>query len=193
MLERNADTESRIRQLAWPEARLLALNNEHAVETSRLTARKLRSMLSEAFLATGIGDLCAFLIAFDQGADYDSANFLWFRSRLRRFVYVDRVVTSPDSRGRGLARRLYGDLLERAARADLETVCCEVNLDPPNPASESFHAALGFEEVGRATFDGGRKTVRYLARPIVQGAGASSPPGRLSGASLNGQEPSGCS
>jgi uncharacterized protein len=32
------------------------------------------------------------MLAFDQDADYDSPNFLWFRERLARFVYADRVV-----------------------------------------------------------------------------------------------------
>ncbi len=158
--------ETRIRRLAWPDASLLELNNENAVETSWLADPKLRSMLSQAFLATGIGDLDAFLIAFDQGADYDSPNFLWFRDRFERFVYVDRVATASAYRGRGLARRLYADLIQHALRAGHERICCEVNLMPPNPASDAFHAALGFEEVGRATLGDGSKSVRYLTKTL---------------------------
>ena len=40
---------------------------------------------------------------------------------------------------------------------------CEVNAEPPNPASDAFHAALGFTEVGQATLNRG-KVVRYFAR-----------------------------
>lgn len=48
-------------------------------------------------------------------------------------------------------------------------VCCEVNSDPPNPASDAFHARLGFAEVGAAAIHGGAKSVRYLARPLEKG------------------------
>jgi predicted GNAT superfamily acetyltransferase len=40
---------------------------------------------------------------------------------------------------------------------------CEVNAEPPNPASDAFHAAMGFAEVGSATLGGG-KQVRYFER-----------------------------
>jgi predicted GNAT superfamily acetyltransferase len=103
----------------------------------------------------------------NQDADYDSPNFLWFRARYGRFVYVDRIVVEPAARGQGHARRLYEDLFAAAARAGHERVVCEVNRDPPNAASDGFHAALGFAEIGHATIHGGRKTVRYLERPLA--------------------------
>jgi predicted GNAT superfamily acetyltransferase len=113
-----------------------------------------------------IGSADAFLLAFDQSASYDSSNYMWFRQRYNRFVYVDRVVVSPSVRGRGYARLLYTDLFEQARRAAHHVVVCEVNSDPPNPASDAFHAAFEFEEVGRATTHEGSKTVRYLARAL---------------------------
>ena len=113
-----------------------------------------------------IGSADAFLLAFDQRASYDSPNFMWFRRRYTRFVYVDRVVVSPSMRGRGYARLLYMDLFEQARRAAHHVVVCEVNSDPPNPASDAFHAAFEFQEVGQATIHGGSKTVRYLARAV---------------------------
>lgn len=143
---------------------LLALNNVHAEQTSLLDAARLRHMLATAFHVAAIGELDAFLIAFDQTADYDSPNFLWLRARHARFVYVDRIVTAPQSRGLGHASRLYRDLFARAAAAGHDRILCEVNLDPPNPGSDAFHARMGFAEVGRATWQGGGKTVRYLQR-----------------------------
>jgi uncharacterized protein len=143
-------------------ARALALNNEHAEELSWLDADRLVELAARAFLARRIGAVDAFLLAFDQDAHYDSPNFLWFRSRYPRFVYVDRIVVARSARGRGHARRLYDELFEHARRAGHQRIVCEVNRDPPNPASDAFHAALGFSEVGVAAIHGGSKTVRYL-------------------------------
>jgi len=146
---------------------LLALNNAHAQELSWLEPERLQHLVSQAFLARRIGNLDAFLLAFDQGADYDSPNFLWFRARYPRFVYVDRIVVAASARGRGCARRLYRDLFEHAGKVGHECVVCEVNISPPNPASDAFHAALGFAEVGSASVHEGSKTVRYLSRALT--------------------------
>jgi uncharacterized protein len=142
---------------------LLELNNAHAQELSWLEPERLEYLVGEAFLARRIGDLDAFMLAFDQNARYDSPNFLWFRARYPRFVYVDRIVVAASARGRGWARRLYHDLFEHAVRSGHDRVVCEVNKIPPNPASDAFHAALGFTEVGTASVDDGSRTVRYLS------------------------------
>ena len=149
------------------EAAILVLNNEHAAELSWLEADRLSFLIRQAFYTRRIGALEAFIMTFDQDASYDSPNFLWFRERYPRFVYVDRVVVAAEARGRGHARRLYEDLFEQARRAGHAIVTCEVNADPPNPASDAFHAALGFAEVGDAVIHGGQKSVRYWAKPIA--------------------------
>jgi predicted GNAT superfamily acetyltransferase len=152
---------------------LLALNNAHAQELSRLEPERLEHLVKEAFLARRIGDVDAFMLAFDQDAHYDSPNFLWFCARYPRFIYVDRIVVASSARGRGCARRLYHDLFEHALRAGHGRVVCEVNSIPPNPASDAFHAGLGFTEVGAASvYDGGR-TVRYLSYTLSRPTSAS--------------------
>ena len=148
------------------ERAILALNNRHAEELSWLEPERLSHLISQAFYARRIGAAEAFLIAFDQDADYDSPNFLWFKSRYARFVYVDRIAVAETARGRGHARRLYHDLFDMAARNGHDIVVCEVNSDPPNPGSDAFHAALGFHEIGQAAIHGGRKVVRYFARSL---------------------------
>jgi len=153
---------------------LLALNNAHAQELSWLDPARLRHLVEQSFFARrvdpefgqGVDRVDAFLLAFDQDADYDSPNFLWFRERYRRFVYVDRVAVASSARGRGLARLLYRELFAEAARSQHSSVVCEVNSEPPNAASDAFHAALGFSEVGRASIHNGSKTVRYLRRGV---------------------------
>ncbi len=147
-------------------AALLALNNVHARELSWLEPARLQHLVEQAFLARRIGSLDAFLMAFDQDAQYDSPNFLWFRSRYPRFVYVDRIVVAASARGRGHARALYDDLFEHAVAAGHARVVCEVNTEPPNPALDAFHAALGFVEVGAASVYDGSRTVRYLSRTL---------------------------
>lgn len=148
------------------ESAVLALNNEHAAELSWLEAPRLAHLVGQAFLARRIGDIDAFMIAFDENADYDSANYHWFRQRYPRFAYVDRVVVAQSARGRGLARGLYEELFAKAMAAGHTVVACEVNFDPPNPGSDAFHAALGFSEVGSATIYGGERSVRYFVRPL---------------------------
>jgi hypothetical protein len=147
-------------------AALLTLNNEHAQELSPLTPERLAQLVRQACFARRIGPADAFLLAFEQDADYDSPNFLWFRERYPRFVYIDRIVVAASARGRGLARLLYCELFEQAARAGHGQIGCEVNSDPPNPGSDAFHAVLGFTEVGSAAVHGGAKTVRYLLRRL---------------------------
>jgi predicted GNAT superfamily acetyltransferase len=143
---------------------LLALNNDHAVELSPLTFRELDQIIRASFFSATINASEALLIALDQSSAYEHVNFLWFRQRYERFVYVDRVVTSPSARGKGYARALYLDLFRRAKSAGHTQILCEVNLDPPNPVSDAFHTSLGFDEVGRAVIYDGAKTVRYLLR-----------------------------
>lgn len=149
------------------EPSILTLNNLHQRETSLLDATKLHHLLEQAYLARRIGVNDALLLAFDQDADYDSANFLWFRQRYPRFAYVDRIIVAEHARGRGLARQLYQTLFAKALADGHTLVACEVNSDPPNPGSDAFHAALGFEQVGEATIYSGERTVRYLVRSLV--------------------------
>jgi uncharacterized protein len=143
---------------------LRALNNEHAKELSFADAPRFTHLVSQAFFARHIGT-SAFIIAFDQSADYDSENFLWFRARFSRFVYVDRVVTAAAARGQGHAATLYNALFEAARAAGHERITCEVNADPPNPASDAFHAKFGFAPIGSAALPNG-KTVSYFSKPL---------------------------
>ncbi len=144
---------------------VLALNNEHAKETSFLDEESLAGLIKMAFYAEGVDrGATAFLIALDQGADYINPNFSWFLARYKSFVYIDRIIVAGSARGRGLARMLYEDLFSRAKAAGHERVVCEVNLEPPNPASDAFHATMGFVEVGQASIHNGTKTVRYFEK-----------------------------
>ncbi len=153
-----------------------ALNEAHAEELSGMSCRRFVELLDRAFYARVIEGQAGFMLAFDQNADYDSPNYLWFRKKMPRFVYVDRVVVSPRHRRQGLARRLYQDLFGNVIAQRQRHVVCEVNRDPPNPASDRFHAALGFLPVGEAVLEDCAKTVRYLRRDVLEPAGKPTAP-----------------
>jgi uncharacterized protein len=144
-------------------AAVLDLNRRNVIALSKLDRVTLGHLISEAFQATFIGNGDAFLLAFDQDAKLSSPNFHWFRAHYGRFIYVDRVVVSEHARAKGLARLLYQDLFDAARSAGQKMVTCEVNVEPPNPVSDAFHAAFAFEEVGRDWLESG-KLVRYLVK-----------------------------
>ena len=148
-------------------AAILALNNAHAREISMIDEAGLARLLSVASHSTAVGAAGApdaFLVAFDQSTPVQGPNHAWFIERHPRFLYVDRVCVEARARKRGFARALYQDAFAVARDRSLPIVCCEVNVDPPNPVSDAFHAALGFSETGRAYLPGRNKTVRYLER-----------------------------
>jgi predicted GNAT superfamily acetyltransferase len=145
----------------------LSLNNAHASETSLLEESSLAVLLKIAFYARGLDrGGAAFLIALDHKAPYENPNFNWFKQRYESFVYIDRVIVAAAARGRGIARMLYQDLFAAAEQAGHNRVVCEINLHPPNAASDAFHDAMGFIEVGQAAIYNGTKIVRYFERTL---------------------------
>jgi predicted GNAT superfamily acetyltransferase len=148
-------------------AHVLRLNNAHAKETSELDEERLEALLGGAFYARGVnGGETAFLIALDHNSAYENPNFEWFTARRETFVYIDRVIVAQAARGRGIARLLYEDLFATAKLAGHDRVVCEVNIEPPNPASDAFHSAMGFVADGEAAIHNGTKIVRYFEKAL---------------------------
>lgn len=148
---------------------LRILNNEHARELSYTDPEHFRWLIDHAFFAASVNEAEAFLIAFDQTADYKSPNFLWFKKIFPRFVYVDRLATAAQARGRGHAITLYDALFSASRAAGHTMVVCEINEVPPNPVSVALHARFGFVKVGEQTLptaeqDSGYKTVGYYVK-----------------------------
>src|SRR5580704_5625682 len=129
---------------------MLALNNAHAAELGALSTEALARLVAISFRTRVTGSTDAFIITLEQGADYDSPNYAWFCERFARFAYIDRVAVAASARKKGVGRAFYSDLIEAALHAGHDILACEVNSDPPNPISDTFHAALGFREIGRA-------------------------------------------
>ena len=144
---------------------MLPINVEHQDLLSVVDRDGLARLLRLATLARGIEGQ-AFVLVMDQGAAYDSWNFLWFRPRYDHFLYVDRIAVASTAAGQGLGGRLYADLFAIAADHGYPRVCAEVNSDPPNDASLAFHDRQGFETVGEEPVPGRGKSVRFFTRPI---------------------------
>jgi len=148
---------------------ILALNEASVSLLSPLSPRRLAGLHAQAALhrvAEREGEVIGFLLAFREGADYDSLNYLWFAERYPQFLYVDRVVVADAARGQGVGALLYRDMFEFAAAWGARLVTCEFDIDPPNPASEQFHARFGFREAGRQWVADGRKQVSLQIAPV---------------------------
>ncbi len=138
----------------------LNLESEHflsAIDAPRLAW--LHAMAAHATVAEVGAETAAFLLAFREGAAYDSPNYRWFAQRYPAFLYVDRVVVDARFQGRGLGAALYADLFRFARAQGVRCVTCEFDVEPPNPVSAAFHARFGFREVGSQWVAGGNKRV----------------------------------
>jgi predicted GNAT superfamily acetyltransferase len=141
---------------------LLRLNLESEAVLSPLTPAQLEELHRMAWYrrVACVGDeVRAFLWALVPGATYASPNYRWFSARYQDFVYIDRIVVSSAARGLGLARLLYEDLFRLTRQRGIERITCEIDTDPPNPASQRFHERLGFQEVGAQRVADGKKAV----------------------------------
>lgn len=100
-------------------------------------------------------------------ADYESANLRWLEAWGDDFIYVDRIAVREGARDLGVGVALYAHAIE-TFKAQCNWITCEVNLRPPNPGSQRFHARLGFEEIGRRSYGEDTKEVVYLARRLSE-------------------------
>ena len=159
------------RQADFPA--VLALNEESVRVLSPLTAARLALLDAEAAyhrVFDSDGQVGAFLLAFREGADYDSPNYRWFAARYTNFLYVDRVVVSFALRGRGIGGLFYRDLFEFAKASGAGLVTCEFDVDPPNEPSRRFHERFGFKEVGWQSIGPASKRVSLQAVSVASAA-----------------------
>lgn len=158
---------------------VLALNAEAVHFLSPLDRVRLQQLHAHAAFHRVVDDggVVAFLLALREDADYDSPNFRWFVGHVPQFLYIDRVVVAAPARGRGLGAALYDDIIALAAAHGVPRLTCEFDIDPPNPASEGFHARYGFREVGRQRLASG-KQVSLQARAIAESRARSGMIGR---------------
>ena len=143
--------------------------NEAAVPfVNSLTRDELSELIAMSPLTLVVreaGRPLGFVLTLLDGLDYDSLNYAWVSARYPTFSYVDRIAIDEAARGRGLGRMLYDGLFPKLG--DLrDKLLLEVNLEPPNPASHAFHAAMGFERVGERWSEDRAKGVAYYCRSL---------------------------
>ncbi len=155
---------------AADHAAIIACNDDEVPRVGHLGADGLGDLLryvDPGVLVAVDGALAGFVLAIPPGTAYASLNYRAFEERGTDHLYVDRLVTVPSFRRRGLATRLSDAVEDHARATGRAEVTCEVNVRPPNPASLAFHRARGFREVGRQDTTGGTLTVALLAKPLA--------------------------
>lgn len=154
---------------------VLALNEAWVPRVGPLDRPGLDALLADSSLAlvarTSDGALAGFVVVIPPGAGYRSPNYRFFAERSDDFRYVDRIAVAPSAQGLGVGRRLYGAVVHHARAAGAARVVCEVNLRPPNPESQAFHARLGFVEVGRQSVYDDAYEVQLLELVVSPAAG----------------------
>ena len=135
-------------------ARVLEINNANTPGVSELTMSELETDIENCLHALAIdnehGEVCAFCITFAPDAPDAGANHQWFADRFESFVYLDRIAIDSTHQNRGFGALLYQAVEQRMLDlAEHSLLCCEVNLEPPNPGSLRFHKRIGFAEVGQ--------------------------------------------
>ncbi len=150
------------------EAFVLRLNAACTPEVGDMDASRfaqIRKAAHRILVAQADGEPAGFLILLRAGAPYDSDNYAWFEDRFERHLYVDRIAIDEAARGSGAGRALYEAALELARASGDPRITAEVNEDPPNPASMSFHERMGFRRLGARRSHAG-KTVALLEREV---------------------------
>jgi predicted GNAT superfamily acetyltransferase len=141
---------------------VLALNEESVRYLSPLSSPQLVTLHEQSAFHRIVeqeGLVIAFILAFREGADYESVNYRWFAQRYQHFLYIDRVVVSPHVQSKGAGTILYREVFRHADEHRIPMVTCEFDVEPPNPISERFHARFAFAEVGRQSILEGKKIV----------------------------------
>jgi predicted GNAT superfamily acetyltransferase len=145
--------------------RVMEINAANVPEVSEVDSDELRFIVDECALALVVeadSEIAGFCLVLGHGSSYDSVNYRWFMDRMPDAMYLDRVAFDDRFQGRGL-----GSALMTSDHPDASALTLEVNIDPPNEPSLSFHHKHGFAEVGRQLSHG--IEVSLMARLVSDG------------------------
>ena len=114
--------------------------------------KKLIELSAYNLLVLKCEEIVGFIICMREGSTYGSENYKFFTQRLKKFLYVDRVVVDERHRRSGLGKAIYQDIFAYVNDKNLP-IALEVNTEPVNQPSLKFHEKMGFEKVGSKDFD----------------------------------------
>ena len=87
-----------------------------------------------------------FIFLYDNSSHYDSLNYLYFKKKYQKLLYVDRIIIAGEHQKKGYGQQLYDFVIDTH---NPDIFCCEVNITPPNRQSLSFQQKYGFKEIGQ--------------------------------------------
>jgi hypothetical protein len=145
---------------------LLELNNAAVPDVNQLDARKADWLLDHSVLARVAvvnGSAAGLVVVLPDTVALDSDYLGWFQERYQGFLYIDRVIVTPETRHHGIATRLYREV-DDLALAREQAIASDAYCQPPNVASLAFHQKMGYLEVGRQFSASEGKTVCKLMK-----------------------------
>ena len=135
---------------------IYALNQANTPEVGSLESmedlKKLIELSAYKLLVLKGVEIVGFIICMREGSTYGSENYKFFTKRLKKFLYVDRVVIDEHHRREGLGKATYHDIFNQAGKDNLHIVL-EINTQPINQPSLDFHEKMGFDQVGTKDFN----------------------------------------
>ena len=132
------------------------LNQENTPEVGSIESiqhlKQLIDFSAYNLLALKEDEVVGFIICMREGSAYGSENYKFFTKRLKKFLYVDRVAIDEHHRRAGLGKAIYEEIFIKASNDNLP-IALEVNTQPVNQPSLSFHEKMGFDQIGAKEFD----------------------------------------
>ena len=135
---------------------IYALNQANTPEVGSLEStedlKKLIELSAYNLLVLKGVEIVGFIICMREGSTYGSENYIFFTKRLKKFLYVDRVVIDEHHRREGLGKAIYHEIFNQAKKDNLP-IALEVNTQPINQPSLDFHEKMGFDRIGAKDFN----------------------------------------
>ena len=95
--------------------------------------------------------LTSFAIVMDESSTYKSPNYLYFKNKFPKFLYVDRIAVTQKHQRKGIGSLIYSEIFQLGIKMNAP-ICCEVNTKPLNQKSLNFHKKNNFRIIDEVPF-----------------------------------------